>query len=80
MRALLLLGSAQFGNLTSAHRPLIIEELSFCGGASHVHAADYCGKEVPNGVNHFIKMLKKMEHPDDEPNQDDAEEMNRRAI
>ena len=50
--------------LTSAHRPLVIKELSMQNYVFCTHTIDYRLKEISNSINYFIKILKEAEHLD----------------
>ena len=74
----LLLGNIQFGILTNVHRLLVIEKLSIWNCAFYTCTIDYRLKEIPNGINYFIKILKEVEHLDVPPDKNNEVEMNRR--
>ena len=62
----LLLGHVQFGALTSIHLPLIHHELTIRNVTFCAHAIDTHNELTQIGISHFIKLLRKNEHPNEE--------------
>ena len=62
--------------LTNVYGLLVIEELSIQNCAFYTYTMDYYLKEIPNGINYFIKILKEVEYSDVAPDENNEEEMN----